>query len=123
MIIPPQAVYLYFGNWTREIDELVLDMIIKLKRETHLMLDEYPSWFLLTVQREVHSKTNILFSEPELKQRLDFMKLRYNTFKAVVGNKGFTWIQQSEFVRAKDELWEKIMKVKWCFGNLCICCS
>ncbi|KAG6415896.1 hypothetical protein SASPL_123315 [Salvia splendens] len=54
----------------------------------------------------------MLFSEPELKQRLDFMKLRYTTFKAVVGNKGASWDVQAEFVRANDELWEKILKVK-----------
>ena len=123
MIIPPQAVYLYFGNWTPEIDELVLDMIIKLKGETQWMLDEFPSWFLMTAQREVLSKTNILFTEPELKQRLDFMKLRYTTFKALSRTHGAYYDVQAEFVRANDEVWERIFKVRWCFVLLCICCS
>ncbi|KAG6385470.1 hypothetical protein SASPL_154305 [Salvia splendens] len=60
--------------------------------ETHWKIDDFPSWFLMTAQQEVQSKTNILITEVDLKQRLDFMKLRLN------------------FVRATDDIWEKILQ-------------
>ena len=54
----------------------------------------------MTAQQEVQSKSNILLSELDLKQRPDFLKIRYYTFKAVVGYKGASWDMQAEFVRA-----------------------
>ncbi|KAG6411708.1 hypothetical protein SASPL_129792 [Salvia splendens] len=91
MLIPQQAVYLYYGNWTLEIDEIVLNMIIKLKRETQWKFDEFPSSFILTAQHAVKTKTNILLTEVDIKQRLNFLKQRYTTFKAVVGYKGASY--------------------------------
>ncbi|KAG6436558.1 hypothetical protein SASPL_101459 [Salvia splendens] len=78
MLIPQQAVYLYYGNWTLEIDEI--------------------------------SKANILPTEVDIKQRLDFLKLRYTTFKAVVAYKGASYDVEAKLVRAADETWEEILK-------------
>ncbi|XP_042006983.1 uncharacterized protein LOC121755694 isoform X5 [Salvia splendens] len=110
MFIPQQAVYLYYDNWTLEIDEIVLNMIIKLKRETQWKFDEFPSWFVLTVQHAVQTKTNILLTEVDIKQRLDFLKQRYTTFKEVVGYKGVSYDVEAKFVRVPDEIWVEIMK-------------
>ncbi|KAG6412480.1 hypothetical protein SASPL_125159 [Salvia splendens] len=97
MLIPQQAVYLYYDNWTLEIDEIVLNMIIKLKRETQWKFDDFPTWFLMTAQHEVQTKTNILLTEVDIKQRLDFLKQRYTTFKAVVGYKGASYDVKAKF--------------------------
>ncbi|XP_042002433.1 uncharacterized protein LOC121751698 [Salvia splendens] len=110
MLIPQQAVYLYYGNWTLEIDEIVLNMIIKLKRETQWKLDEFPSSFILMAQHAVKTKTKILLTEVDIKQRLNFLKQRYTTFKAVVGYKGASYDVEAKFVRAPDEIWEEILK-------------
>ncbi|XP_042006980.1 uncharacterized protein LOC121755694 isoform X2 [Salvia splendens] len=116
MFIPQQAVYLYYDNWTLEIDEIVLNMIIKLKRETQWKFDEFPSWFVLTVQHAVQTKTNILLTEVDIKQRLDFLKQRYTTFKEVVGYKGVSYDVEAKFVRVPDEIWVEIMKLACLYG-------
>ena len=40
----------------------------------------------------------------DIKQRLDFLKQRYTTFKAVVSYKGASYDVQAKFVRATDEI-------------------
>lgn len=120
MLIPQQAVYLFYGNWTLEIDEIVLNVIIKLKRETQWKLDDFPTWFLMTVQHKVLTKTNILLTEMDIKQRLDFLKQSNTTFKATAGYKGASYDLQAKLVRATDEIWGKILKVSWLFFVLCI---
>lgn len=110
MIIPPQAAYLYYGNWSPEVDEIVLSTIIRLKGATRWQLDDFPSWFLLTAQQEVRAKLDIQFTEAEIKQRLDFMKLRYETFNATL-REGASWDVGAKFVRANDDLWAAILQV------------
>lgn len=53
MIIPAQAAYLYYGNWLAEVDEIVLNTIIKLKQETRWMLPDFPHWLFTTTQKEL----------------------------------------------------------------------
>ena len=110
MIIPPQAAYLYYGNWTAEVDEIVLTTIIKLKGATRWTLPDFPNWFLLTAQQEVRTNLDIHFTEAEIKQRLDFMKLRFETFNSTLGE-GASWDVGAAYVRANDNLWMAILHV------------
>ncbi|KAG6399536.1 hypothetical protein SASPL_141017 [Salvia splendens] len=63
----------------------------------------------MTARHGVHTKTTILLTDVDIKQRLDFLKQRY-TFKAVVGYKGASYDVEAKLVRATDEIWEKILK-------------
>lgn len=110
MIIPPQASYLYYANWSTEVDEIVLNTIIKLKQETTWMLPDFPQWFLMTAQRELQLNTGIMFTEVEIKQRMDFLKLRFKTFKGLQ-IQGGSWDVGAKIIRANDEIWEKILQV------------
>ena len=117
MIIPPQKSYLYYGNWSPEVDEAVLNTIINLKRATRWTLPDFPNWFLLTAQQEVRDKIDIQFTEAEIKQRLDFMKLRHETFNATLGE-GASWDVGAAYVRANDGLWVTILQV-WSVAFFC----
>ncbi|KAG6402885.1 hypothetical protein SASPL_135099 [Salvia splendens] len=109
MIIPPQASYLYYANWSTESDEIVLNTIIKLKQETRWMLPDFPSWFMMTAQWELKLTTGSMFTEAEIKQRMDFMKLWFKTFKGVQMEGGF-WDVGAKIIHANDDIWEKILK-------------
>ncbi|KAG6416272.1 hypothetical protein SASPL_123698 [Salvia splendens] len=61
-------------------------------------------------QHAVQTKTSIMLTEVDIKQRLDFLKQRYTTFKAVVGNKGASYDVVDKVVRASDVIWEAILK-------------
>ncbi|KAG6400585.1 hypothetical protein SASPL_137426 [Salvia splendens] len=113
MYVPPQAVYLYFGYWTMELDEIVLNMINKLKMETHWKFDVFPDCFVEKAQHTVQTKTNITLTKVDIKLRLDFLKKRYTTFKAVMKNKGASYDVEAKVVRASDVIWEAILNVTY----------
>lgn len=115
MIIPPQEAYLYYGNWSPEVDEIVLNTVIKPNGATRWTLPDFPHWFLLTAQQEVHTKLNIHFTEAKIKQRMDFMKLRFETFNSAL-REGASWDVGAGYVRANDSLWTTILQV------LCFTC-
>ncbi|KAG6425391.1 hypothetical protein SASPL_115824 [Salvia splendens] len=73
------------------------------------MLPDFPPWFFMTAQKELQSNTGIQFTEAEIKQRMDFMKLRYKTFKQVQ-TEGASWDVGAQYLRANDDVWEKIFK-------------
>ncbi|XP_042004951.1 uncharacterized protein LOC121753770 [Salvia splendens] len=51
-----------------------------------------------------------MLTEVDIKQRLDFLKQRYTTFKAVTKNKGASYDVEAKVVRASDVIWEEILK-------------
>ncbi|XP_042058915.1 uncharacterized protein LOC121803301 isoform X2 [Salvia splendens] len=66
------------------------------------MLPDFPPWFFMTAQKELQSNTGIQFTEAEIKQRMDFMKLRYKTFKQVQ-TEGASWDVGAQYLRANDD--------------------
>ncbi|KAG6394650.1 hypothetical protein SASPL_145239 [Salvia splendens] len=109
MYVPPQAVYLYFGCWTMELDEIVLNTINKLKMETQWKFDVFPDWYYEKAQHAVQTKTNTTLTNVDIKLRLDFLKKRYTTFNAVTKNKGASYDVEAKVVRASDMIWEAIL--------------
>ncbi|XP_042058916.1 uncharacterized protein LOC121803301 isoform X3 [Salvia splendens] len=79
------------------------------------MLPDFPPWFFMTAQKELQSNTGIQFTEAEIKQRMDFMKLRYKTFKQVQ-TEGASWDVGAQYLRANDDVWEKIFKLARLYG-------
>ncbi|KAL1560316.1 hypothetical protein AAHA92_10538 [Salvia divinorum] len=56
MNFSPQAMYLYKGKWTLEVDTILVDTLLRLKQETGWILKEFPSYFLLTAAKEIEEK-------------------------------------------------------------------
>ncbi|KAL1545563.1 hypothetical protein AAHA92_22272 [Salvia divinorum] len=110
MNIPQQSSFLYEGKWSPEIDIILVDTIISLKRETRWTLHEFPSWFLLTAVQEIEINIGVLFSEVDLCDRLEVLRVRYRTFKEVLGHCGAYWDMPSKCVIANNALWGKIFK-------------
>ncbi|KAG6421657.1 hypothetical protein SASPL_118214 [Salvia splendens] len=54
-----------------------------------------------------------MLTEVDIKQRLDFLKQRYTTFKAVTKNKDASYDVEAKVVRASDVIWEAILKVTY----------
>ncbi|KAG6388815.1 hypothetical protein SASPL_150251 [Salvia splendens] len=117
MYFPPQAAYLYYGYWTMELDEIVLNTINKLKMETQWKLDVFPDWFCEKAQHAVQTKTNITLTKVDIKLRLDFLKKRYTTFKAVTKNKGASYDVEAKVVRASDVIWEAMLNVTYYYRD------
>ncbi|XP_042006892.1 uncharacterized protein LOC121755637 isoform X1 [Salvia splendens] len=63
----------------------------------------------MTAQQEVAAKMSIQVTESEIKQGLDFMKLRYDIFKRLQDD-GASWDVGAAFVRASDDLWATILQ-------------
>ncbi|KAG6394947.1 hypothetical protein SASPL_145538 [Salvia splendens] len=72
----------------------------------------FPSWILLTASDWIKTKACVKFSELELKERVDLLRTRYYTFKAVIRLRGAYWNQQTKAVVAPKESWDYMLKVE-----------
>ena len=111
MNIPPQSKFLYEGKWSPLVDNILVDTIIRLKNMTAWTLLEFPSYFLLTAAKEIHTKTSVHFTEVELTDRVGKLHMRYRTFKELVAVDGVQWDMPTKYVSAEDWLWKRICKV------------
>ena len=108
---PPQAAFLYYGPWTAEADLILLDTMIKLKKETNWTENQFPSWFLMTAEQELRSKAGVLVSEEDISKRLVVLLRRYKIFKDVSLKFGAKWDRPTNYIIACEDVWTRIMKV------------
>ena len=111
MNIPPQSKFFYKGKWSPLVDNILVDTIIRLKNMTGWTLMEFPSYFLLTAAKEIHTKTAQVFTKVELTDRVGTLHVRYRTFKALVAEHGVQWDIPTRFVSAEDWVWKQLCKV------------
>lgn len=98
LTIPPQSKHLYKGKWSPLVDNILVDTIIRLKNMTAWTLLEFPSYFLLTAAKEIHTKTSLHFIKVELADRVGTLHVRYRTFKDLVKEDGVQWDMPTRFV-------------------------
>lgn len=109
--LPGPAAFFYVGKWSADCDDALVKCLMSLKSDTKWTLKHFPSWFLLTAQRQLERKQSVFFSETELSQRVEHLHKRYMTFKTIVHTNGAYWDQANKYIRASDDLWHKIIKV------------
>ncbi|KAG6389135.1 hypothetical protein SASPL_150594 [Salvia splendens] len=111
MAIPPQADLFYKGKWSPACDDALVDCLIMLKEERDVSNTVYPSWFLLTASDWIKNKVSVVFSELELNDRIQMLRKRYYTFKAVLRLRGAYWNPQMKTVVAPQESWDNMLKM------------
>ncbi|KAG6407498.1 hypothetical protein SASPL_130489 [Salvia splendens] len=111
MVIPQQAEFFYKGKWSPACDDALVDCLIMLKEERDVSTTVYPAWFLLTASDWIKNKVSVVFSEFELKDRIDMLRKRYYTFKAVLRLRGAYWNPQMKAVVAPQESWDNMLKM------------
>ncbi|KAG6419002.1 hypothetical protein SASPL_121210 [Salvia splendens] len=111
MAIPSQSEFLYNAKWSPACDDALVDCLIILKGENNMLPTEFPSWILLTASDWIKNKACVKFSELELKERVDLLRTRYYTFKAVIRLRGAYWNQQTKAVVAPKESWDYMLKM------------
>ncbi|KAG6396875.1 hypothetical protein SASPL_143033 [Salvia splendens] len=108
MNIPPQASFLYNGAWSPETDTILVDTLLRLKREMGWVLKEFPIYFLITAGREIEKRFGVRFLEEELSARVQALHTRYLTFKEVVRQPGARWDFPTKSVTAPENVWQKL---------------
>ncbi|KAG6427958.1 hypothetical protein SASPL_112206 [Salvia splendens] len=111
MVIPQQAEFFYKGKWSPACDDALVDCLIMLKEERGVSTTVYPVWFLLTASDWIKNKVSVVFSEFELKDRIDMLRKRYYTFKAVLRLRGAYWNPQMKAVVAPQDSWDNMLKM------------
>lgn len=83
------------------------------KREGELQWDRdgIPDEVLAVAHAKVDAISAIKLSIEELKDRVQFLSSRYDTFQAVVTTPEVWWYPNLRVVDAVDSVWVKIMKV------------
>ncbi|KAG6411609.1 hypothetical protein SASPL_129692 [Salvia splendens] len=99
MNIPPQAAFLYRGEWSPNCDSIFVACLIRFKGETHWTKTVFPSWFLLTVVAEIKDQAGVVFTERKLKDRVEILRSRYHTFKGVIRH-GAVWDMPTKSLNA-----------------------
>ncbi|KAL1549623.1 hypothetical protein AAHA92_17703 [Salvia divinorum] len=110
MNIPLQLCFLYKKCWTPEIDTVLVDTIVRLKDQTKWVLTEFPNYFFFTAAKEIKNLRGTCFTEDELRKRVKFMQVRYQTFKEIINHEGAFWDMPSKSVIVADDVWIKIFK-------------
>ncbi|KAG6415911.1 hypothetical protein SASPL_123330 [Salvia splendens] len=111
MAIPPQADFFYTGKWSPACDDALVDCLIMLKEERDVTKNIYPAWFILTACDWIKNKVSVVFSELELTDRIEMLRKRYYTFKAVLRLRGAYWNPQLKAVVAPQESWDNMLKM------------
>ncbi|KAL1556310.1 hypothetical protein AAHA92_11954 [Salvia divinorum] len=108
--IPPQYTYFYKSNWAPNIDQSLLDSIIRLKLENDLEGMVIPKPFFIIAASDIEYDLGIQLQWNALYERLQFLEQRYLSFKALVKEDGTQWIMGENVVIASDETWASIFK-------------
>ncbi|KAG6416036.1 hypothetical protein SASPL_123458 [Salvia splendens] len=111
MSIPSQSEFLHNGKWSPGCDDALVDCLIMLKEENNMSFTACPSRILGTASDWIKTKACVKFSELELKERVDLLRKRYHTFKAVIRLRGAYWNQHTREVVAPKESWDNMLKV------------
>lgn len=111
MSIPPQADFFYKEAWTPELDGVIVECLIGLKDVAHWSKSVFPSWFIFMAAEQIKYEAGVMFSVAELKDRVEVLRKRYKTFKAVLRIRGAYWDPTTKVVSAPEESWKQIQKV------------
>lgn len=109
--IPPQNTYFYKFNWATNVDQCLLDSIIRLNHENDLQGTVIPKPFFITAASDIEYELGIKLEWDALYERWQFLEQRYLSFTALVKEDGMQWIMEDNVVVARDETWVSIFKV------------
>ncbi|XP_047938631.1 uncharacterized protein LOC125186324 [Salvia hispanica] len=90
---------------------MVVDCLIMLKGEMQWSKSTVPSWFLPLAAEWMKDKADVIFSELELKDRVDLLRKRYYTFKVVLRIRGACLDAPTKAIVAPADSWEKMLKM------------
>ncbi|KAL1550155.1 hypothetical protein AAHA92_18155 [Salvia divinorum] len=110
MDIPLQSIFLYKGNWIPEIDNMLVDTLIKLKATKPWAPTEYRIHAVVTAMNEIEATIGKCFGEADVETRLSFLEIRYKIFKKVLAHPGTWWNFLDRSVVAGDGMWKTILK-------------
>ena len=104
--IMTQEKWICKGQWTLELDALFTSIVLRQAKEfKYSIIITVSKWFLQAVYDELNAKAGGRnFSMQKIKERLQFYKARYHTFKVLVGNNNVQWVPNNRCITATDEV-------------------
>ncbi|KAG6427637.1 hypothetical protein SASPL_111883 [Salvia splendens] len=110
MDIPPQDLFFFKGKWSVELDDQLIATLVGMKEELREEWPSIPNEVLVVASMKVDAVSSIKLSIEELKDRVQFLATRYETFHAVVSTPGVLWYPNLKVVDAVDSVWVQLMK-------------
>lgn len=111
--IPNQSAFLYKRNWTRQVDAIMLNTIVKAKRAFNWEGTVIPIPFLIQASEVIAADSGLQFTVVELYERFQFFEHRYRIFKEVTKAPGVYWNVNSNIVIGPEHVLKKLVEVKY----------
>lgn len=109
--IPPQSYFFHSGKWTAEIDIFFLTVLTCHKKERGWTTKKIPEISLVMAELALNKKFETIFTSEEVSARLQFMELRYKTFKKMCLARGVLWDALGERIIARPNIWDSLFRV------------
>ncbi|KAL1549518.1 hypothetical protein AAHA92_17616 [Salvia divinorum] len=109
--IPGQEFFFYKGNWTSEVDSLLLSIITKSKSAAEWDGSVIPLDLLEQVASVIVAELGLTFTWRELYERFRFFEHRYRAFKLVLDTDGVSWNFNTNLVFGAEPIWENLIQM------------
>lgn len=109
--LPLQSSFLYRGKWSHEIDSIILDTLLRLKKEYACEGSVFPSHFIFEAQSLVEHNFGLIFEWWELVDRIHFLEQRYTTFNQLIHLEGTLWNEETNEVIVSGNTWANHLPV------------
>lgn len=110
--VPLQSQFFCNGNWSPNVNGVLIDVMLVLKKETRWEGDDFPTNVMHLVSHEMFDRCAFRFSEVSLVIRMCFLAVRRRTFHVIISARGTYWNRRENFVYAADSVWVTIMQVR-----------
>lgn len=109
--IPPQSDFFYSGKWAPEMDNCLLSILAYHKQKPGWDTNDMPRTPLVMAELALKTKFGPIFSSEDVSTRMEFMELRYKTFKRITRSTGTFWDSREKCIIASTEIWNGLFRV------------
>ncbi|KAL1544477.1 hypothetical protein AAHA92_21323 [Salvia divinorum] len=109
--IPGQEFFFYKGNWTSEVDSLMLSIITKSKSAAEWDGSVIPLDLLEQVASVIMAELGLTFTWRELYECFQFFEHRYRAFKLVLDTDRVSWNFNTNLIFGAELIWENLIQM------------
>ncbi|KAL0435076.1 UNVERIFIED_CONTAM: hypothetical protein Sradi_0215500 [Sesamum radiatum] len=107
-----QSRWFYSPSWTKNHDRVFITAMYSQARRGHKQVTRTPNMHSLTYAVDaVNNHFGLTLNYKVAKKRLERLRLRYNTFRRLITDPGFSWLPEDNYILAAEPHWTRIVAV------------
>ncbi|KAA8516827.1 hypothetical protein F0562_017355 [Nyssa sinensis] len=99
-------------DWSQTMDEHLIQLMLDQVHKGNKVGRTFKKKAWIHMITEFNTKFGFQYGKVILKNRYNVLRRQYNTIEVLLGQKGFSWDETQQMVKADDRVWNSVLKVR-----------